>query len=65
MGPEAELRTLYIDLIQKCMTNTIYIVDDYGAMGGCRAATNDFRKQRGIISPIQNIDGIGVYWQKM
>lgn len=40
------------------------IVDDYGALGGCKAATTDFRNERGITDPIQNIDGIGVFWQK-
>jgi O-methyltransferase len=40
------------------------IVDDYGAVPGCRAAVNDFRRKRDITNPIQNIDGIGVYWQK-
>ena len=52
-------------LYDKVSPGGFIIVDDYGAVGGCRAATNDFRKQRGITNPIQNIDGIGVYWQKL
>ncbi len=51
-------------LYDKVSAGGFIIVDDFGAVGGCRAATNDFRKHRGITNPIQNIDGIGVYWQK-
>jgi len=40
------------------------IVDDYRVVEGCRKAVDDFRKQRGIIDPILEIDGVGVYWQK-
>lgn len=40
------------------------IVDDYGAVEGCRQAVRDFRGRRGIDAPIQAIDGFGVYWQK-
>lgn len=51
-------------LYDKLNTGGFVIVDDYGVLGGCQAATNDFRRQRGIADPIQNIDGVGVYWQK-
>ncbi len=40
------------------------IVDDYGAVEGCKLATHDFRKQHGIDEPIQQIDWTGVFWQK-
>ncbi len=39
------------------------IIDDYGGLQPCRAATDDFRKANGITSPIIDIDGMGVYWR--
>ena len=53
-----------IYLYDKVSPGGYVIVDDYGAVEGCRTAVKDFRKQRDITNPIQNIDGIGVYWQK-
>jgi O-methyltransferase len=40
------------------------IIDDYGAVAGCRAATDDFRARRGISEPLQQIDWTGAYWRK-
>lgn len=51
-------------LYDKVSPGGYIIVDDYGAVQGCRSAVHDFRKERNINDPIQNIDGIGVYWQK-
>jgi len=78
--PDAPIERLSIlrldaDMYQSTIEGLIYlydkvspggyvIVDDYGAVRGCRASSHDFRKQRDIKDPIQNIDGIGVYWQK-
>jgi O-methyltransferase len=39
------------------------IVDDYGAVEGCRKAIADYRAQKGITSPIHDIDRIGAYWR--
>lgn len=39
------------------------IVDDYGALEACRAAVGDFRRARGINTPIRCIDHTGVYWR--
>lgn len=39
------------------------IIDDY-ALGRCRDAVDDFRRERGIATPIQTIDWTGVYWRK-
>ncbi len=39
------------------------IVDDFGAVEGCRNAIADYRQQRGINAPICDIDGIGAYWR--
>lgn len=40
------------------------IVDDYGAVAGCRAAVDDFREQHKITDPIRPIDWTGVLWQR-
>lgn len=40
------------------------IVDDYGIVPGCRAAIDDYRREHGVSSPIEDIDGWGVFWRK-
>jgi O-methyltransferase len=40
------------------------IVDDYGAIAGCREAIEDYRREHGIGEPIQTIDWTGVYWRR-
>jgi len=40
------------------------IIDDYGALPGCRQATDDYRRQQGITEPLQWIDWTGVYWRR-
>ncbi|MEM7230186.1 MAG: TylF/MycF/NovP-related O-methyltransferase [Planctomycetota bacterium] len=40
------------------------IVDDYGAWEPCRKAVADFRRDRGITTPIEDIDGTGAWWRK-
>jgi len=40
------------------------IVDDYGAVQGCKAAVEDYRNKNRITSPIREIDWTGVYWIK-
>jgi O-methyltransferase len=39
------------------------IVDDFGAVEGCRRAIADYRREKGITAPIHDIDGIGAYWR--
>jgi O-methyltransferase len=39
------------------------IVDDFGAVEGCRRAIADYRRERAIDAPIHDIDGIGAYWR--
>lgn len=51
-------------LYDKVSPQGFIIVDDYGAVPGCRQAIHDFRAARRIFDPIRNIDGYGVYWQK-
>lgn len=40
------------------------IVDDYGAISGCRQAITNYRKENGITDPIHEIDQTGIYWKK-
>ena len=40
------------------------IVDDFGAVEGCRKAITDYRKDHKIDDEIVKIDSTGVYWQK-
>jgi len=40
------------------------IIDDYGAIPACKAATHDYREMHGIAEPVQEIDWTGVYWRK-
>lgn len=40
------------------------IVDDYGAVPACAKAIHDFRDERGISDPIEEIDWTGVFWRK-
>jgi len=55
------LRSLY----SKLSAGGYVIVDDYGAVPGCRKAVEDFRAHNGIAEEIKRIDWTGVYWQKL
>jgi O-methyltransferase len=55
------LRTLYA----KLATGGYVIIDDYGAIPACKKAVHDFREEQGIDDPIQQIDGAGVFWQRL
>lgn len=50
-------------LAHKVSPGGYIVVDDFGAVQGCRQAIADYRKARGIDAPIHNIDGIGAYWR--
>jgi hypothetical protein len=41
------------------------IVDDYGAVPGCREAVQDYRARFDVREPILPIDWTGVYWQRL
>jgi O-methyltransferase len=51
-------------LYDKLQPGGFVIVDDYGAVEGCRRAITDYRMARGIAAPLIDIDGMGVYWRK-
>ena len=40
------------------------IVDDYGAVTGCRKAVDDYRASEGIKEEIRWVDWTGVYWRR-
>ncbi|HUY64681.1 MAG TPA: TylF/MycF/NovP-related O-methyltransferase [Acidimicrobiales bacterium] len=40
------------------------IIDDYGAVAGCRAAVTDFRAAYGIDDPMETIDWTGAAWRR-
>ena len=40
------------------------VVDDYGAIPGCKAAVDDFRAANGIDAPLTEIDWTGVWWRR-
>lgn len=39
------------------------IIDDYYSWPPCRQAVDDFRNSRSVSSPLEDIDGRGVFWQ--
>jgi len=51
-------------LYPKLSVGGYYIIDDYGAVPGCRQATDDYRRQQGVTEPLQWIDWSGVFWQR-
>jgi O-methyltransferase len=55
------LRSLY----PKLSAGGYVIVDDYGAIPGCRQAVHDFRSEQGISEEMVAIDWSGVYWQRL
>lgn len=54
------LRALY----QKVSPGGYVIIDDYGAVEGCRAAVEDFRREQGITDQLVEIDWGGRFWQR-
>jgi O-methyltransferase len=50
-------------LYRKVSPGGFVIVDDYYSWKGCGKATDDFRRDHGITTPIQRIDWCSAYWQ--
>jgi O-methyltransferase len=42
----------------------IVILDDYHAWAGCKKATDEYRQQHGITTPMHRIDDVAFYWIK-
>lgn len=53
-----------VSLYPKLMPGGYVIVDDYGAVGACRQAVTDYRRQHGITEEIHAIDWTGIYWRR-
>jgi hypothetical protein len=53
------------NLYHKISVGGFLIVDDYGAVKGCKNAVLDFRNKHAIKEKIITIDWTGVYWQKL
>jgi O-methyltransferase len=41
------------------------IIDDYGSVASCKQAVDDFRAEHEITEQIRQIDGTGVFWEKL
>jgi O-methyltransferase len=54
------LRALY----PKVSIGGYVIIDDYGAVRGCRKAVDDFRNEHAIADELREIDWTGVFWQR-
>jgi O-methyltransferase len=54
------LKSLYA----KLSPGGFVIVDDYGAVPGCRVAVDDFRSEERVSGDLVKIDWTGVYWRK-
>lgn len=52
------------ELYPKLSTGGFVIIDDFGAVPGCRTAVEDYRSSEKIFSPLQRIDWTGIWWQK-
>lgn len=53
-----------VHLYPKVSPGGFVIVDDYGNIEACRAAIHDYRTRHGIIEPIVDVDGSGVWWRR-
>lgn len=51
-------------LYPKVSVGGYVIVDDYGAVKGCRQAVADYREAHGIEDEIHEVDWTGAYWQR-
>jgi O-methyltransferase len=51
-------------LYPKLSSGGYVIVDDYGALQGCRAAVDDFRREQAITEELKWIDWTGVFWKR-
>jgi len=51
-------------LYPKVSVGGFVIIDDYGAVKGCKKAVHDYREKHSISDKIEEIDWTGVYWRK-
>jgi O-methyltransferase len=53
-----------VNLYPKLSPGGYIIIDDWGAVEGCRKAVEDYRRKMTINESIIPIDRDGVYWRK-
>lgn len=53
-----------VHLYPKVPVGGYVIVDDYRALPPCRIAVYQYRREHGITDPIEEIDGVGVFWRR-
>jgi len=53
-----------VHLYPKLSVGGYLIIDDFGAIAGCRQAVHDYRKTHGIKDHIVTVDWTGAYWQR-
>jgi hypothetical protein len=53
-----------VHLYPKLSRGGYVIVDDYGAVAGCRKAVDDYRASQGIKEETRWVDWTGVYWRR-
>jgi O-methyltransferase len=53
-----------VPLYPKLSRGGYVIVDDYGAVAGCRKAVDDYRASEGITEEIRWVDWTGIYWRR-
>jgi hypothetical protein len=51
-------------LYEKVSAGGFVTIDDYGPLEPCARATDEFREARGITEPLEDIDGMGVFWRR-
>jgi O-methyltransferase len=54
-----------VHLYPKLSLGGYMVVDDYGNIGECRQAVDDYRAGQGISEEIRPIDASGVYWRRL
>lgn len=52
-------------LYDKVSPGGFLIIDDYHGVDACKAAVEDFRRERGITDPIETVDWTGAFWRKL
>jgi len=53
-----------VSLYHKVSRGGFIIVDDYHPWPPCKRAVDEYRARNNILAPLQEIDGMGVFWKK-
>jgi len=53
-----------VNLYPRLSVGGYLIVDDYGAVKGCREAVEDYRREHDITEPVETIDWTGRFWRR-